>query len=37
VIPDVPVPLKAHDLQLNRDRALEEAQAKLATMRPWDK
>ena len=37
VIPDVPVPLTAHDLQLNRDRALEEAQAKLATMKPWDK
>ena len=37
VIPDVPVPLTAHDLQLNRDRALEEAQARLATMKPWDK
>jgi len=37
VIPDVAVPLTAHDLQLNRDRALEQAQAKLATMKPWDK
>ena len=34
---EVPVPLTAHDLQFNRDRALEEAQAKLATMKPWDK
>jgi len=37
VIPDVIVPLAARDLQLNRDRALEEAQARLATMKPWDK
>ncbi|HUQ29213.1 MAG TPA: S41 family peptidase [Usitatibacter sp.] len=37
VIPDVLVPLEARDLQLNRDRALEEAQARLATMKPWDK
>jgi carboxyl-terminal processing protease len=37
VIPDVVVPLNARDLQLNRDRTLEEAQAKLATMKPWDK
>jgi len=37
VIPDVPVPITAADLQLNRDRALEAAQAKLATMKPWDK
>jgi len=37
VIPDVPVPLTTHDLQLNRDRALEEAQARLKTMSPWDK
>ena len=37
VIPDVIVPVTARDLQLNRDRALEEAQARLATMKPWDK
>jgi len=37
VIPDITVPLNAHDLQMNRDRTLEEAQAKLATMKPWDK
>jgi carboxyl-terminal processing protease len=37
VIPDVVVPLAARDLQVNRDRALEEAQARLATMKPWDK
>jgi len=37
VIPDVAVPLTAHDLQLGRDRALEQAQAKLATMKRWDK
>ena len=37
VIPDIVVPLTAHDLQLNRDRTLEEAQAKLAAMKPWDK
>jgi carboxyl-terminal processing protease len=37
VIPDVAVPLEARDLQLNRDRALEEAQARLAAMKPWDR
>ena len=37
VIPDVPVPLVARDLQLGRDRPLEVAQARLATMKPWDK
>jgi carboxyl-terminal processing protease len=37
VMPDVVVPLSAHDLQLSRDRALEEAQARLAAMKPWDK
>jgi carboxyl-terminal processing protease len=37
VIPDRTVPLKIADLQVNRDRALEEAQALLATMKPWDK
>ena len=37
VIPDLMVPLAARDLQLNRDRTLEEAQAKLATMKPWEK
>jgi hypothetical protein len=25
------------DLQMNRDRTLEEAQAHLATMKPWPK
>jgi carboxyl-terminal processing protease len=35
VIPDDPVPLRIADLQMNRDRALEEAQALLATMKPW--
>ena len=35
VIPDRSVPLNLTDLQLNRDRALEEAQALLATMKPW--
>jgi carboxyl-terminal processing protease len=35
VIPDRPVPLNLADLQMNRDRALEEAQAALATMKPW--
>ena len=35
VIPDRPVPLSLADLQMNRDRALEEAQAALATMQPW--
>jgi hypothetical protein len=33
----VAVPLDPRDLQVSRDRALEEAQAKLATMKPWDK
>jgi len=37
VIPDVAVPLTFPDLQMNRDRTLEEAQALLATMKPWDK
>ena len=37
VIPDIQVPLNPRDLQLNRDRALEEAQVRLATMKPWDK
>ena len=37
VIPDALVPLDARDLQLSRDRALEEAQARLAAMKPWDK
>ncbi len=37
VIPDRVVPLTLPDLQMNRDRALEEAQAHLATMKPWDK
>ncbi len=32
VIPDVPVPLAITDLQFNRDRALEEAEALLKTM-----
>jgi carboxyl-terminal processing protease len=36
VIPDRAVPLTIADLQVNRDRALEEAQAALATMKPWD-
>ena len=35
VIPDRPVPVDISDLQLARDRALEEAQAALATMAPW--
>ena len=35
VIPDRPVPLNLPDLQMNRDRTLEEAQAALATMKPW--
>jgi carboxyl-terminal processing protease len=35
VMPDKPVPLTMPDLQLNRDRALEEAQALLKTMKPW--
>ena len=37
VIPDHPVPMRLADLQANRDRALEEAQAVLATMKPWRK
>jgi carboxyl-terminal processing protease len=37
VVPDVTVPLTVSDLQFGRDRALEEAQALLATMKPWDK
>jgi carboxyl-terminal processing protease len=37
VIPDHPVPLRIADLQMNHDRALEEAQALLATMKPWPK
>jgi carboxyl-terminal processing protease len=35
VIPDYPVNVTLSDLQLNRDRALEEAQAILRTMKPW--
>ena len=35
VIPDRRVPLSLADLQMNRDRALEEAQAALAAMKPW--
>jgi carboxyl-terminal processing protease len=35
VIPDHPVPLRITDLQMSRDRALEEAQSMLATMKPW--
>ena len=35
VIPDDPVPIRLADLQMNRDRALEEAQTLLATMKPW--
>jgi carboxyl-terminal processing protease len=34
VIPDYPVDVTLSDLQLNRDRALEEAQAILGTMKP---
>jgi len=37
VIPDKTVPLALGDLRIARDRALEEAQALLATMKPWDK
>jgi carboxyl-terminal processing protease len=37
VIPDRSVPVTLADLQMNRDRALEEAQAVLATMKPWEK
>ncbi len=35
VIPDHPVPPRVADLQSSRDRTLEEAQALLATMKPW--
>jgi carboxyl-terminal processing protease len=35
VIPDRPTPVTLTDLRANRDRALEEAQAMLATMKPW--
>lgn len=35
VIPDHPVPRRLVDMQSNRDRALEEAQQLLATMKPW--
>jgi carboxyl-terminal processing protease len=34
VLPDYPVPVTLSDLQLNRDRALEEAQAILRTLKP---
>jgi carboxyl-terminal processing protease len=37
VIPDRAVPVTLQDLQLGRDRPLEEAQALLATMKPSDK
>ena len=37
VTPDLVVPLTLSDLQLGRDRALEEAQALIATMKPWDR
>jgi carboxyl-terminal processing protease len=37
VLPDHPVNVRLADLQANRDRALEEAQALLATMKPWGK
>ena len=37
VVPDVVVPLSVSDLQLARDRTLEQAQVLLATMKPWDK
>jgi carboxyl-terminal processing protease len=37
VIPDRAVPVTLPDLQMNRDRTLEEAQALLATLKPWDK
>ncbi len=37
VIPDKAVALALEDLRLGRDRSLEEAQALLATMKPWDK
>jgi carboxyl-terminal processing protease len=35
VMPDHPVNARLADLQANRDRALEEAQGLLATMKPW--
>lgn len=37
VIPDHTVPISLADLRVNRDRTLEEAQALLATMKPWEK
>lgn len=37
VIPDHPVPLTLSDLRVSRDRTLEEAQALLATLKPWTK
>jgi carboxyl-terminal processing protease len=37
VIPDHPVATTISDLRLSRDRTLEEAQALLATMKPWTK
>ena len=37
VIPDTQVPVSLADLRLNRDRALEEAQAALKSMAPWKK
>jgi len=37
VIPDRPVPITVADLESGRDRALEEAQALLATMKPWER
>jgi carboxyl-terminal processing protease len=37
VIPDLAVAVTLPDLQVNRDRTLEEAQALLATLKPWGK
>ncbi len=37
VMPDHPVALRLADMQASRDRALEEAQALLGTMKPWRK
>ena len=37
VIPDRAIPTSLADLRLNRDRALEEAQAALKSMAPWKK
>jgi carboxyl-terminal processing protease len=37
VFPDHPVPLTLGDLRTSRDRTLEEAQALLATLKPWTK